>query len=201
MVKHTLVYFDATGRAEATRLAFDLGKIPFADTRLSKEQFKDSKDTFPNGQLPMLEVDDRMYCQSNAIFRYAAKIGGLYPQVPIDALRADMVGDQLEDTFGLIGPTFRMDQDEKLKARKILFGEGGKVYNKYKELNDWISGPFVLGHKLTSPDLQLYGFVKFIESGFLDGIPNDYFDVFPKIRGVYDSVNNDPRVIDYYNSK
>jgi hypothetical protein len=36
----TLTYFDAAGRAEAARLAFHIGDIPFKDERLSREQFQ-----------------------------------------------------------------------------------------------------------------------------------------------------------------
>lgn len=51
-----ITYFDATGRAEATRLAFTIGGIKFEDERINGEQFMAMRDKTPFGSLPVMEV-------------------------------------------------------------------------------------------------------------------------------------------------
>jgi hypothetical protein len=53
-----LTYFGAPGRAEASRLMLSIRKTPFADIRITREQWPDLKDTTKFGQLPILELED-----------------------------------------------------------------------------------------------------------------------------------------------
>ena len=91
-----LTYFDLAGKAEATRIMFDIAKIKWEDERLSHTDFSSIKDCLPNGQVPVLEVNGEVYCQSGAIFRYASKLAKLYPEDPLEALRVDMLSDQID---------------------------------------------------------------------------------------------------------
>ena len=140
-----------------------------------------------------------MYCQSNALFRYVSKLSGIYPIDPLEALKCDMIGDQLEDCFSNLIPTFHIKElDEKVRSREELFGKGGSIYKKLLVLENWIEGPFCSGKVLNSADIQLYGFIKFLESGFLDGVPTNYFDRFSKLRILYNNVSEDEEIIKYY---
>ena len=55
-----LRYFNIEGPAEKSRLALRLGKIPFEDSRVSFDDWRngDVKATTPYGQLPVLEMTD-----------------------------------------------------------------------------------------------------------------------------------------------
>jgi glutathione S-transferase len=80
------------GRAEAIRLAFHCGGIPFADERLSREQFAEKKETFPFGQVPVLTVDDKaMIPQEVAILHYVGRHTGLYPNDAEEAVKVDVL--------------------------------------------------------------------------------------------------------------
>ena len=43
------------------------------------------------GQLPILKVNDKIYCQEQAIEEYCAIKAGLTPESPEDAMRAKMI--------------------------------------------------------------------------------------------------------------
>lgn len=191
-----LTYFNVTGKAEAIRIAFSIAKINFEDKRLSHQEFAEIKSTLPNQQLPILEIDEQVYCQSASIFRYASKLAGLYPTDPIEALRVDMLSDQLEETFSFLIGT--MKSNNKVQERIELLEKGGKMYDRVKTIDKWIQGPFYNGKKLSGADIQLFCFVNFMESGFFDGVPTNYFDQFDNIRNLHEQVTNSNEIISYY---
>jgi len=81
--KIKLTYFDIEGVAEAVRLAFILAGIEFEDDRIQMSQWNELKSKTPNGQLPVMTINDGpMLSQSSAMIRYAASMdtsGSLYP--------------------------------------------------------------------------------------------------------------------------
>eukprot|EP00298_Acanthocystis_sp_HF-20_P006466 c16320_g1_i2.p1 GENE.c16320_g1_i2~~c16320_g1_i2.p1 ORF type:complete len:100 (+),score=36.36 c16320_g1_i2:40-339(+) len=89
--KIKLTYFKDEGSAEATRLAFVVGKIPFEDIRVTEEEWANVKPTAKFGQAPFMDLDGQQFAQSTALLRFAAKLAGLYPQDPLDALKIDEV--------------------------------------------------------------------------------------------------------------
>jgi hypothetical protein len=52
----TLSYFDAQGSAEATRLTFSIGAVPFTDRRVSREDWAALKPATPYGELPVRQA-------------------------------------------------------------------------------------------------------------------------------------------------
>ena len=79
MPSYKLTYFDATGRAELTRLLFKLGGQEFEDVRVPKAEWPKLKPTMPLSTVPVLEVkvdleDDVMIIpQSSSMERYVAR--------------------------------------------------------------------------------------------------------------------------------
>ena len=62
-MKVELIYFDLQGRATQTRIMLKMAGIEFTDTRLSKEEFGETKASFEEsalGQLPVLKVNDKV---------------------------------------------------------------------------------------------------------------------------------------------
>ena len=88
-MKITLYYFKIPfWRAEVTRLSLFIADIPFDDHRIEGDEYDEFKKTgkLPNGkiapfkQLPVLEVDGKIFAQTGAIARYCGKLSGLYPK-------------------------------------------------------------------------------------------------------------------------
>jgi len=106
--KLKLYYFDIAGRGESIRLLSAYAGLEMEDFRYTEpNQFIDMKEngSLPFEQVPMLEIDDGKHRipQTNAILRYLAKLGGLYPKDPILAAKVDAAVDQEVDAF--LGPT------------------------------------------------------------------------------------------------
>ena len=104
--KIVLTYLPTGGRAEAIRLTFAVGGVPFTDSRVSLEQFlanQTDHSRFPTEQLPVLEVNGRKYTQAMAILRFAGKLGGLYPFDPMEALAVDEALDHVYEIYASDG--------------------------------------------------------------------------------------------------
>ncbi|MFP5271362.1 glutathione S-transferase [Coleofasciculus sp.] len=99
-----LVYFQAKGRAELSRLIFTCGEVSFDDQRLSFEDYGQmcSSGELPFGQLPIMKLGDTVISQSCAIARYAAKQAGLYPIDHLQAALSDMIVDAWRDLQDLL---------------------------------------------------------------------------------------------------
>ena len=147
------------------------------------EAWPEMKPKTPFGTVPVLEFDGKQYAQSDAILRYAGKLGGLYPSELLLALEVDMQLDAIEDMFRTIRPTMTMkDEDEKIKAFKVLAEETLPkwlaIFNKTIKEN---SSGFLVGDSMSIADLKLYVTISVIMADFSDGIPASIFDNFPEI--------------------
>ena len=54
--------------------------------------------------------------------------------------------------------------------------------------------PFCVGQALTTADLFLYVFIRWISKGVLDGIPKTVADAFPQIKAIVASVEANEKV-------
>jgi hypothetical protein len=61
---HEIIYFNAAGRAEVTRILLHAAGIEFKDTRIAYPDWQKLKPTTPLGSLPLLKIDDKTYVQS-----------------------------------------------------------------------------------------------------------------------------------------
>jgi glutathione S-transferase len=191
-------YFDIAGRAETTRLALHIGGYVFEDVRYSRPEWGKLKESgkFKNGQLPALEVDGKMFSQSNAMARYAGKLSGLYPSCPLEALRVDEVMDTLEDMMGSLVPTFRMQGEEQLAARaKWVADSVPKYFPLLQGLLHASSGLLLEG--LSIGDLAVANMVQMVCSGWLDGIPPTVCDNYPALKQLVVKVNSHPKVAEW----
>lgn len=82
MAAHKLTYFPLAGRAFPIRVCMKASGLPFEDVRLPGPEYREKKATMdlPLGQMPVLLIGDKTFCQSTALARYAAKKAGLYPK-------------------------------------------------------------------------------------------------------------------------
>lgn len=94
-----LTYFNSQALAEAIRFLLHYGKIEFEDIRVDFEKDWPSypKDTLPLSQLPILEIDGKVFYQSIAICRYLAKKVGLAGTNALEDYEIDNAVDNLND--------------------------------------------------------------------------------------------------------
>ncbi|KAL6754469.1 glutathione S-transferase [Haematococcus lacustris] len=199
--KLRLIYFGLPGRAETIRVLLNVGKIPFEDYTISREQWAEVKPTMPYGQVPVLEVDGKQLAQSSAIERYAARLAGLYPQDAWEAAKVDEIASFMNEWLDAFVSTFSIkDADERLAARKAV--AQGPLQTKIAKLNTLLTeaGPdgYLVGGRMTYADVAVYVMTSNIICGFFDGVPRDLYRPFPAITAFHTRMASVPQIRDMY---
>ena len=196
-----LTYFDFHGgRAEPVRLALHLGGIAFDDHRFSFADFPTVRQAAPLGQVPVLEVDGVAVTQSDAMLRYAGQRGGLYPTDAYQAMLCDEVMAAAEDVGIKLGDTFGLKGDALKEARQAL------VDGPLTKYLGWLQGQlqahggvYFADGRLTIADLKVFVFVRSLNSGNLDHVPNDLVErIAPALNVHGQRVAENPGVAQYY---
>ncbi|KAK0413187.1 hypothetical protein QR680_006652 [Steinernema hermaphroditum] len=100
MTVYKLHYFENLGaRAELIRLLLVYGELPYEEVLISRAEWPNLKASYPNGNLPILEVDGKVLPQSIAIARFLAKKVGILGKDDWEAAQADAFIDLIEDTI------------------------------------------------------------------------------------------------------
>jgi glutathione S-transferase len=123
----------------------------------------------PLGQLPILEVEGGVYTQSIPQSAYAAKLAGLYPSTPLDALKADEIVAVIDECWNKLGGT------PKDAAARVAYAE--EVAPKYLALlaKRLGAGPFFGGAAEPQwADLWLFAYMRIATAGFFDHVPQDF---------------------------
>merc|ERR1739836_333005 len=111
--KIKLVYFDAEGRAELTRLILAQAGVEYEDFRIKREDWPAMKPTIPWNQLPMMEYDGKKIVQSVAMARFVARENGLAGKNNLEGAYADMLVDCMWDLANKFGPIMRENDEAK----------------------------------------------------------------------------------------
>ena len=159
-----LHYFDVYSRGEPIRMILHYNKVQFEDIRINPSQWGEKKNTYPNGKLPLLEIDGKQMNQSRAIIRYLAQSYGHYPTDIFEIYQAEAAFDFVEDIIYSISPlllNFMRDPEKKTDAieehfKNILPGLVTPLSNILKQ-NTTGSGFFV-GKSLTIADFVVVNF-------------------------------------------
>jgi len=204
MTSYKLTYFDFDGgRAEPVRIAFHAAGVEFEDERLSFRQFGEMRASTRFNSVPVLEIDDVVVTQTNAMCRYVGKLAGLYPEDPVQALYCDEAMEAVEDLLHRIVRTIGLEGDELREAREALADGWLSIF--LRGLNDILArggGEYFADHRLTVADLKVFVQVRSITSGNLQHIPADLVQrVAPGLVEHQTRIGNDPVVTSYYASR
>eukprot|EP01125_Pyxidicula_operculata_P023242 TRINITY_DN9958_c0_g1_i1.p1 TRINITY_DN9958_c0_g1~~TRINITY_DN9958_c0_g1_i1.p1 ORF type:complete len:219 (+),score=60.03 TRINITY_DN9958_c0_g1_i1:116-772(+) len=201
--KIKLTYFNLPGsRTEPSRVALHIANIPFEDHRVTNEEWAALKPKAPLGQVPILEVDGKVMCQSNAIMRYIGKLTKLYPTDDWQAAKVDEIMDTIEDWINTLMPSVRIqDLDQKKAVREELCAPGGALVSILEKLDKLLSdnktGKFCVGDEVTMADLKLTYNSKMISFGFFHFLPENITDNYPRIKEIIDNTLAIPAVAEW----
>ncbi|XP_067933706.1 glutathione S-transferase 1-like isoform X3 [Watersipora subatra] len=191
-----LTYFDIKGRAEVVRLLFKLAGRDFIDCRLTMEEWAAFKPSTPKGQLPVLEVDGKMICESNTITRYVARELNLYGSSNWEAAVIDMIGDSCSGVFEHATKSYHAKtEEEKAEAIKKLTSSLESTDKLIAQLK---KGKFVLGAEASLGDTSLYAMTELLQEHMkdlkLDGYPtiSELVKNFTEIPAVADWLKTRP---------
>ncbi|KAJ1492635.1 hypothetical protein T484DRAFT_1930799 [Baffinella frigidus] len=206
--KIKLTYFDIDGVAEKVRICLRTASpapIPFEDVRVAFPEFAALKPTLPNGQLPIMQIDDGpVMTQSAGMFRWAGRLSGHMPQDPMEQLKVEEIMGLVEDMAKEISPSLyitRKPEDfghfgvapEKLtefqlKLRANIAAPGSAFHkvaaNLEKKLEGSTSGWFC-GDKPTCADIEMFVRMHWLKKGVLDGIPTDIWSTYPNLEKMF----------------
>ncbi|CAH1248719.1 HPGDS [Branchiostoma lanceolatum] len=190
MPTYKLTYFKGRGRAEIARLLFAAGGVKYEDVRLEGEEWQQLKPKTPMGQLPVLEVDGVMICQSKAIARLIAKDIGMAGKTPVEQARADMICDSVEDLGNKLMFMFTEKDENKKEEKKKEFLE--KTLPPILDLFEKLASAegYFVGNSLTWADVNFFAFFGFVNGFF----PGDHLKGYVNLNKVMGNVSSNPGI-------
>lgn len=192
--KYKLHYFDVTALGEPIRFLLAYGNLDWEDIRYDDAKWAASKDKMPFGQMPVLDIDGKIYAQSTAISRYLAKQVGLSGKDDLENLQIDIAVDLFHDFRTKIGGWF-YDPIPESKAAKEgpLFKEQIPFYlNKLESLVKENNGYLVNG-KLTWADIYFVAALKYFK--YLAA--KDFLEGYPLLQELVKKVESVPQIASY----
>uniref|UniRef100_A0A1I7YV93 glutathione transferase n=1 Tax=Steinernema glaseri TaxID=37863 RepID=A0A1I7YV93_9BILA len=196
MVTYKLHYFEGIGgRAELIRLLLNYGGLPYEEVTIAMQDWANQKANYPNGQVPVMEIDGKVLTQSLAIARYLSRKLGLLGRDDWEAAQADAFIGIIEDTIVVL-------KNEDL-LMKMVTGKGNESANEIttalrpflerleKHLQT-TNGVNLVGDNLTWADLGVADWFK----RYAISVPN-LFDPFPAVKKFTDSVYSLPKIKEY----
>jgi len=171
------------------------GDIKFEEVRVPPQSWPEKRDTYPLKSLPVLEVNDKTYTQSNAILKFAGRLTGLYPkECPGHQLQVDEVLDILEEIIaGFTAPMIR-----KMRANQDHSAEKAALIEHFPKflagfetlLTRNGASPYVTGKNLTIADIKLALTIPWVATKVED---TESIAKYPHVQAVIDAVTSDEK--------
>ncbi|ESO99821.1 hypothetical protein LOTGIDRAFT_173480 [Lottia gigantea] len=162
MPDYKLHYFDTRARAEVARILFAAAGQPFEDVRYTPEQWVVFKPKTPFGQLPCLEVDGKLYGQSNAINSYLARKFGFHGKTNIEALQIDVVIGVQNDLTSVMIKYFTETDEQKRKElkEKLLKEDAPKFLGNFEKLLQ--DNGYYVGNSVTVAEIAVNDLIDYL---------------------------------------
>ncbi|XP_059048744.1 glutathione S-transferase 2-like [Achroia grisella] len=188
-------YFPIKALGEPIRLLLSYGGQEFQDDRIPYDNWPEYKPKTPFGQMPVLELNGKVYTQSVAIARY---LGRKYGLTGAD-IEEDFLIDQYVDFLNDIrskSATVHYETDAALKAKK--HEENAKTLYPFllQKLDEIIkqNNGYLVGGKLTWGDFVFTGLYDYLK--VMMQAP-DLDTKYPRFKKLYDTVQSLPKVKEY----
>ena len=159
MPKYTLHYFGGNGRAVIARAILSYVKADWTNDLIKFEDWPKIKKSglCEYEQLPVLEVDDKKYCESHAINLYLAEVFKLMGKDIEENYQIRNVLMAFDDYMTPIwGAMFSKDESKKEELKKAAEAKLNFFFEKFeKRYVDLGKGKYFLGDKFTLADIVL----------------------------------------------
>ncbi|CRH03949.1 glutathione S-transferase, putative [Plasmodium relictum] len=194
-----LYYFDARGKAELIRLIFAYLGIEYIDKRFGEngdafvefKNFKKEKE-IPFNQVPILEINNLILAQSQAIVRYLSKKYKISGDNELHEFYADMIFCGVQDIHYKFNNTNLFKQNETTFLNEELPKWSGYFEKLLKKNNT----NYFVGNNLTYADLAVFNLYDDIESKYPNSLKN-----FPLLKTHNEFISNIPNIKNYINNR
>ena len=192
MIKLTYFDFDFW-RIDIARLCLGYAKIPYKYNRIVRKDWDKKKNFFPFQQLPVMELNGKIYGHTHSISRFCAIKSGLYENDELKALIINQVLDWANEITFRIALSIReknQDKAKKLRQRFIKndlnkwFGFLDNLYKKSATKNNFFTEKFSLA------DITAWRIILWFTSGKLFDVPEEFIQDFPRLKSFYKSIND-----------
>lgn len=200
---HTLI--NARGYGELPRLIMEYSGIKYEYVQVPMERSERKIDYPFEGETPAIEVDGNVINEINSISSFVAKIGGLYPQDPIQALQADNIlfrvialykefqtsfGQELMKQFDLNNLEYKIPTTDPMYEE--YFNE--TLPNFLKALENNMSKYFV-GTEISIADISFFWFIDAVATAAPDVM--EKLKAYEKLFNLFESIQSDSKLQQY----
>jgi len=198
MVHHEykLVYFNGRGRAEPARLIFAYAGHHYTDQRIEGAEWPALKSKAPFGQMPILDIDNGkvILSQSKAIARYLGHQFSLVPKDHIEAAKADMYVDGLDDVQKHFVPWFQEKDPAKKKElwQKLETDHVAPFLKLYEKFLIENGHTYFVSNSITWADLFLFDFIHRFKTS-----SSHLFDGHQKLKEYVEKIEKEPKIHDW----
>ncbi|XP_050413655.1 probable glutathione S-transferase 6 [Patella vulgata] len=195
---YKLVYFDARGKAELSRLCFAAAGVKFEDERVTREEWPALKPAMPFGQLPVLDINGKLFGQSSAIEKYLAREFALYGKTSLEALEIDEIIGLGRDYADLVIAWYKeSDETKKAQLGTKLLQENLPKFLKALEskLTNNVRG-YLVGNQMTLADLAIYDM---LENNFRK--TPELLQNYPKVIGHRNRIASSQKISTYLKNR
>mmetsp|Transcript_11982 Transcript_11982/g.31352 ORF Transcript_11982/g.31352 Transcript_11982/m.31352 type:complete len:134 (+) Transcript_11982:64-465(+) len=99
--------------------------------------------------------------------------------------------------FGLLAPTFSMDEEAKIAARKALVA--GKLGEMWARLDAILADKeYFVADRLTVADVAVFSMAGTLASGWLSGVDKGMFRAYPRVQAHREMMAALPQVREFY---
>ncbi|KAF7522543.1 hypothetical protein G7054_g12109 [Neopestalotiopsis clavispora] len=162
----TVHYFDfmSRGRGQTVRLFCEDAGIAYDNLLYSMEEYPQFKETIikklnPTGNIPVVELNGKIYVQSYAILRHFSRLLNAYDgKTPEDKYFVDVITDIVTDWRTLFVTAFLSQNKEDYAKHQ----QGDRkhylaaVERHLQENASAQTGPYIIGNEFTYGDILLY---------------------------------------------
>jgi len=174
--------------------------VEYEDYRIARDQWPTVKKETPMGQVPILEYDGDVFCQSTTIARFLARKYNLAGKNDIAAAEADQAVDALNDIFShFVAWRKESDETKKNEMMKVLTEETIPAWLQMME--KYLTskgGKYLAGDELTWADLAFFNFASMI---LMDKMPQVKLSEYKNINGLVQKVGDLPKIKKWINDR
>jgi len=178
-------------------MIFTIAGVEYEDQRFEQAEWPTAKAELklPFGQIPTLEVDGVVLCQTNAIARYLARKYHLAGKTELEHAQADMLVDYFGDVVKPMMQLF-FEQDAAKKAegmKKYVEEELPKslTYLEAMLVANHGGDHYFVGSRLTWADLAFINLISWTASF---GRIEKPLEKFPKLAALQHRVESEPKI-------